>query len=240
MNKDKKAKDPRRNKIFAAAYDHLKRTQGVRTQEQLAEKMGVSPETVSRIIKARTDVTEDAISRLQTASGCIFNLQWLRGESDVMLAADIKKNDGHATEATSPSAPDMSSLINSIIAAKDDAITSLKRELASKDETIVAKDAVIKAKDATIKAKDETITDKDVVIAAKDAAIADKDAVIKAKDAAIAAKDAAITDKDSFIKALQQQVSDLRAQLAIQKGLSDGYPYPVGLAERDQMTAKRP
>ena len=212
MNKDKKAKDPRRNKIFAAAYDHLKRTQGVRTQEQLAEKMGVSAETVSRIIRAHTDVTEDAISRLQTASGCIFNLQWLRGESDVMLVADIKKNDGHATEATSPSSPDMSSMINSIIAAKDDAITSLKRELASKDETIAA--------------KNETI-------ATKDAAIADK-------DAAIADKEAAIVDKDVLIKTLQQQVSDLRAQLAIQKGLSDGYPYPVGVAERDQRPAKRP
>lgn len=219
MNKDKKAKDPRRNKIFAAAYDHLKRTQGVRTQEQLAEKMGVSAETVSRIIRAHTDVTEDAISRLQTASGCIFNLQWLRGESDVMLVADIKKNDGHATEATSPSSPDMSSMINSIIAAKDDAITSLKRELASKDETIAA--------------KNETI-------ATKDAAIADKEAVIKAKDAALAAKDATIADKDVLIKTLQQQVTDLRAQLAIQKGLSDGYPYPVGLAEHDQRTAIRP
>lgn len=233
MNKEKKAKDPRRNKIFAAAYDHLKRTQGVRTQEQLAEKMGVSPETVSRIIKARTDVTEDAITKLQTASGCIFNLQWLRGESDVMLAADIKKNDGHATEATSPSSPDMSSMINSIIAAKDDAIASLKREVASKDETIAAKDETIATKDAAI-------ADKDAVIKAKDAAIADKDAVIKAKDATIAAKDSAIADKDSFIKALQQQVSDLRAQLAIQKGLSESYSYPVGLAERDQRTAKRP
>lgn len=219
MNKEKKAKDPRRNKIFAAAYDHLKRTQGVRTQEQLADKMGVSPETVSRIIRAHTDVTEDAISRLQTASGCVFNLQWLRGESDVMLAADIKKNDGHATEATLPSSPDMSSMINSIIAAKDDAITSLKREVASKDETIAA--------------KDETI-------ATKEAAITAKEATIAAKEATIAAKDAAIADKDSFIKALQQQVSDLRAQLAIQKGLSDGYPYPVGVAERDQRTAKRP
>ena len=191
MNKDKKAKDPRRNRIFAAAYDHLKRTQGVRTQEQLAEKMGVTPETVSRIIKARTDVTEDAITRLQTASGCIFNLQWLRGESEVMLAADVKKNDGHATGATSPSSPDMSSLINSIIAAKDDAIASLKREIASKDETIAAKNETIATKDAAI-------------------------------------------------KTLQQQVLDLRAQLAIQKGLSDGYSYPVGLAEHEQRVQKVP
>lgn len=233
MNKDKKAKDPRRNKIFAAAYDHLKRTQGVRTQEQLAEKMGVSAETVSRIIRAHTDVTEDAISRLQTASGCIFNLQWLRGESDVMLVADIKKNDGHATEATSPSSPDMSSMINSIIAAKDDAITSLKRELASKDETIAAKNETIATKDAAITSLKRELTSKDETIAAKNETIADKDAVIKAKEAAIA-------DKDVLIKTLQQQVSDLRAQLAIQKGLSDGYPYPVGVAEHDQRTAKRP
>ena len=233
MNKDKKAKDPRRNKIFAAAYDHLKRTQGVRTQEQLADKMGVSPETVSRIIRAHTDVTEDAISRLQTASGCIFNLQWLRGESDVMLVADIKKNDGHATEATSPSSPDMSSMINSIIAAKDDAITSLKRELASKDETIAAKNETIATKDAAITSLKRELTSKDETIAAKNETIADKDAVIKAKEAAIA-------DKDVLIKTLQQQVSGLRAQLAIQKGLSDGYPYPVGVAEHDQRTAKRP
>lgn len=219
MNKDKKAKDPRRNKIFAAAYDHLKRTQGVRTQEQLAEKMGVSAETVSRIIRAHTDVTEDAISRLQTASGCIFNLQWLRGESDVMLVADIKKNDGHATEATSPSSPDMSSMINSIIAAKDDAITSLKRELASKDETIAAKNETIATKDAAITSLKRELTSKDETIAAKNETIA---------------------DKDVLIKTLQQQVSDLRAQLAIQKGLSDGYPYPVGLAEHDQRTAIRP
>lgn len=233
MNKDKKAKDPRRNKIFAAAYDHLKRTQGVRTQEQLAGKMGVSAETVSRIIRAHTDVTEDAISRLQTASGCIFNLQWLRGESDVMLAADVKKTTGDTAEAVSQSSPDMSSLINSIIAAKDDAIASLKRELASKDETIAAKNETIATKDAAIASLKRELTSKDETIAAKNETIADKDAVIKAKEAAIA-------DKDVLIKTLQQQVSDLRAQLAIQKGLSDGYPYPVGVAEHDQRTAKRP
>ena len=184
MNKDKKAKDERRNHIFAEAFDHLKRTQGFKTQQELAEKMGVTPDTVSRIIKARTDVTEDAITRLQTASGCIFNLQWLRGESDVMLAVDLKKKNGNTAEAMSQLSPDMSSMINAVIAAKDDAITSLKRELASKDETI--------------------------------------------------------STKDALIKTLQQQVSDLRTQLAIQKGFSDGYPYPTGVAEREQRVKKMP
>ena len=82
-----------RNNIFAAALDELKRRQIVKTQKELAQKMGVSEDTVTRILKDRTEVTEDAISKLQTASGCIFNLQWLRGESDTMLME--KENEPH-------------------------------------------------------------------------------------------------------------------------------------------------
>ena len=71
-----------RNNIFAAALDEMKRRGIVKNQKDLAHKMGVSEDTITRILKDRTEVTEDAISRLQTASGCIFNLQWLRGESN--------------------------------------------------------------------------------------------------------------------------------------------------------------
>ena len=80
-----------RNNIFAAALDELKRRGIVKNQKDLAQKMGVSEDTVSRIIKDRTDVSEDAISRLQTASGCIFNLQWLRGESNIMFAESVQE-----------------------------------------------------------------------------------------------------------------------------------------------------
>lgn len=146
--------------------------------------MGTNKDTITNILHYRTPVTEDIITKLQTASGCVFNLQWLRGESNVMFAADVKKMTDDTAEAMSQLSPDMSSMINAVIAAKDDAITSLKRELASKDETI--------------------------------------------------------STKDALIKTLQQQVSDLRTQLAIQKGLSDGYPYPTGVAERDQRAAKQP
>ena len=73
-----------RNNIFAAALDELKRRGIVKTQKELAQKMGVSEDTISRILKDRTEVTEDVLTKLQTASGCIFNLQWLRGESNDM------------------------------------------------------------------------------------------------------------------------------------------------------------
>ena len=144
MKKEKEVKDKTRNNIFAAAFDELKRNHDITTQLELARRMGVNKDTVTNILHYRTPVTEDIITKLQTASGCIFNLQWLRGESDVMLAANVKKKNNNTTEATLPSSPDMSSLINAIIAAKDDAIASLKREIASKDETIATKDTLIK------------------------------------------------------------------------------------------------
>ena len=82
-----------RNNIFAAALDELKRRHIVKTQKELAQKMGVSEDTITRILKVRTEVTEDVITKLQTASGCIFNIQWLRGEDKVMLAEDLINNE---------------------------------------------------------------------------------------------------------------------------------------------------
>ncbi len=79
-----------RNNIFAEAFDYLKREKGIKTQKRLAELMGVSEDTITRILKDRCEVTEDIITKLQTASGCIFNLQWLRGEDAFhMLVSDV-------------------------------------------------------------------------------------------------------------------------------------------------------
>ena len=92
-----------RNNIFAAALDELKRRKIVKTQKELAQKMGVSEDTVTRILKDRTEVTEDAISKLQTASGCIFNLQWLRGEDPYhMLISDLLDDSDFGKSADEP------------------------------------------------------------------------------------------------------------------------------------------
>jgi len=158
MNKDKQAKDKTRNNIFAAAFDYLKRTTDINTQQELADKMGVTKDTVSRIITAKTKVTDDAITKLQTASGCIFNLQWLRGESDVMLAADAGKapvaNNLHESTHI-----DQGSLINATIAAQQTSIESLKREVAAKDETIGSLKREGATKDELIKSLQQQVAD---------------------------------------------------------------------------------
>ena len=114
-----------RNNIFASAFDELKRNHGIKTQKELARRMGVSEDTITRIMKNRTEVTEDIITKLQTASGCIFNLQWLRGEDPFhMLAKDVENSPKPSDEPI-----DHSSLVNAMLAAKDETI-------AAKDETI--------------------------------------------------------------------------------------------------------
>ena len=87
-----------KNNIFAAAVDEMKRRGIIKYQKDLAQKMEVSEDTITRILKDRTEVTEDVITKLQTASGCLFNLQWLRGESNIMLAENMQKQ----TIATPP------------------------------------------------------------------------------------------------------------------------------------------
>ena len=158
MNKNKQAKDKTRNNIFAAAFDYLKRTTDINTQQELADKMGVTKDTVSRIITAKTKVTDDAITKLQTASGCIFNLQWLRGESDVMLAADADKAPV-ADNLHESTHIDEGSLMNAIIAAQQTSIESLKREVAAKDETIGSLKREGATKDELIKSLQQQVAD---------------------------------------------------------------------------------
>ena len=125
MKRNKEVKDKTRNNIFAAAIDELKRNHGLKSQMELAEKMGVNKDTITNIVKGYTEVKDDTLTKLQTACGCIFNLQWLRGESDVMLAKDAP---GQKTESD---------------AEKDRKIAELEREVADKKEIIEAQKVTI-------------------------------------------------------------------------------------------------
>jgi transcriptional regulator with XRE-family HTH domain len=140
-----------KNNIFAAAFDEMKRRKIVKTQKELALRMGVSEDTITRILRDRTEVTEDIITKLQTASGCIFNLQWLRGEDPFhMLAIDVEKSLQPADDPI-----ESSSAANAAIAARDEIIASLYAQLEDKDRQI---EKLYEDKEEMKKAKDETIS----------------------------------------------------------------------------------
>ena len=143
-----------RNNIFAAALDYLKRNTDIKTQKELARRMGVTENTITRILKDYTDVTEDIITKLQTASGCVFNLQWLRGEdSEHMLAVDVVE-----TPKESQPVIDQSSMVNAIIAAKDETIATLQARIVDLERTIADKDTIIKDREARIVALERKLS----------------------------------------------------------------------------------
>lgn len=165
-----------KNNIFAAAFDYLKRNTDIKTQKDLALRMGVTENTITRILKDRTEVTEDIITKLQTASGCIFNLQWLRGEDAFnMLASDAAEAELRKSESKQNEI-DPSSLANAAISAYVESIATLKqtiskmevqheRELADRDARIVELKNTIEDKITIIKAREARIVELEQKIA---------------------------------------------------------------------------
>lgn len=138
----------KRNNIFAEAFRWIKKNvEGVRYQKDLAARIGVSEDTITRIMRDQTEVTDDFLCKFNEAFDNIFNYQWLRGEdNEPMLAAELGKSNPH------PSAPtiDNGSAINAALAAKDETIETLKARIVDLQRTIDDKVEIIKAREARI------------------------------------------------------------------------------------------
>ena len=131
-----------KNNIFAAAVDEMKRRGIIKYQKDLAQKMDVSEDTITRILKDRTEVTEDVITKLQTASGCLFNLQWLRGESNIMLAEDVQKQT-IANPPAQESAPIDMDFFHQALKINADIIADLRRNVEYFQQLVLDKDELI-------------------------------------------------------------------------------------------------
>lgn len=225
-----------RNNIFVAAFDEMKRRGIVKKQKELAIKMGVSEDTITRILKDRTEVTEDVITKLQTASGCIFNLQWLRGEDPFhMLAIDVEK----LPAANDPI--ESSSAANAAIAARDEIIANLYAQLEGKDRQI---EKLYDDKDEMRRAKDETISEMRQRLTEKDEAIADlRQRLSESKKeivSRVAMLEKQIADKDDMIAILNQHITDLKIRLSRHDTEDlNKYPFPVGTADSQNPMKKR-
>ena len=129
----------KRNNIFAEAFKWLKahrdnEGKGIKYQKDLAAIIGVSEDTITRIMRDQTEVTDDFLCKFNEAFDNVFNYQWLRGEKGEPMLAESQK------ELPSESNIDFSSVMNALLAKSDEAIASLKREIVAKDEIIQSKD----------------------------------------------------------------------------------------------------
>lgn len=87
-----------RNEIFAHVLDWLVREKMVKDQQDLSMKTGISKNTISRIMTGKVEPKDDTIRKLNESFGNIFNMAYLRGQSHVMLIADLEHENSKLSE----------------------------------------------------------------------------------------------------------------------------------------------
>ena len=165
------------NDLFARAVNWLIDNGKVRDQQQLAEVTEITETTISRILNDRVkQPSKETIRKLLDAFPDIFNPAYFRGESIWMTMQDLLEAQQEEKEKTASPAPaepavnipDMSSVFNSALAAKDETIVSLKRELSTKDDLIQSLRDQLAAKDQLIAEQKARLIDYRRIIDSRD------------------------------------------------------------------------
>lgn len=165
---DKKMK----NECFMVAIDHIFKEGMVDSQKELAEKIGITESTLSRIKNNKKFVGDETLRKMNEAFGGIFNMAYFRGQSVYLLKEDaadamLKSVGKGSPPRNAQSVPDPSSIMNAALSAQmqtietqKQTIASLMREAASKDDLIADLRARVKEKDdyiALLKARTEEL-----------------------------------------------------------------------------------
>ena len=166
---DKKLK----NELFRVAVDYLFREKKVGSQKELAEKIGITEPSLSRVMNGGRTVSDKTIHKMNEAFGGIFNMAYFRGEDPhCMLLEDLIYYKQHPEErlvfekpkvisTQIPTTSDLSILIEKAVekatAYADKTIATLEKQVARYEKELDAKSEEIKRLQARIQEL-ETVT----------------------------------------------------------------------------------
>lgn len=176
-----------RNEHFIKAFEFVAKMLSM-TQGELAEAIGSKSSYISIFRKGLRPVPKETIESLIQISCRQKELQlfsdYLYGNSDIMLLINVSDQEMLDAKARSnnpdyvtiqkqksknvTNIPDMSSVFNAALAAKDEAIESLKRELQTKNELIQSLRDQISTKDQLIAEQKARLIDYRRLIDTKD------------------------------------------------------------------------
>ena len=120
------------------------------------------------------NLTDKLFTNICEAYPGTFSLDYLLTGNGTLLTTEEEVSIDRLTaptpapQQTAPGTPDLSSMVNAIIAANADTIASLKRELVAKEETIEALHREVAANEQTAAVLRSQLDDKDAIIKAKD------------------------------------------------------------------------
>lgn len=144
------------------AYRYLFANYNIKSQKQFAEAIRVQRTALSAAFNGNPAYLTKNLFIKICAAFPVFNLDYfLTGRGNLTLAEnkiDVTQI-SNSRNVTPESHLDISSVINTIIAAKDDAIESLKRELATKDDLIQSLRDQLATKDQLIEEQKGRLVD---------------------------------------------------------------------------------
>ena len=128
---------------FRNAILYLKGQGRVSTKKSIAEAMGASASNVTTAINTGDPkvLTDQFLLRFSRAFDGVFSTEWLISGVGEMLASNELKPE--SVEELPAPAIDNGSLLNALLAAKDETIAALQDQLAVKEEIIQVKDELI-------------------------------------------------------------------------------------------------
>lgn len=164
-----------RQKRLHEVYDHLREFCGVHTQTDFAKAIKYSRVYISSAMNGnQKNLTDKLFTNICEAFPGTFNLDYLLTGNGTLLTTEEEVSIDRLTaptpapQQTAPGTPDLSSMVNALIAANADTIASLKRELVSREETIEALHREVAANEQTAAVLRSQLDDKDAIIKAKD------------------------------------------------------------------------
>ncbi len=131
-----------RKERFEKAYNYLKFQGIIKKQEDVAKTMGATRANVSLALNGNPAVlTDNFLMRFAKAYSGMFSCDWLlTGDGEMLITNELKPEPVNESAGLSI---DSSSMLNALLAAKDETISAMQDQIAAKEEIIQAKDALI-------------------------------------------------------------------------------------------------
>ena len=148
-----------RKKRLHEVFEHLRKFFGIHTQTDFAVALKYSRVYISSALNGNEkNLTDKLFENICEAYPGVFDLNYLLTGEGSLLTTEEEVHNEEYEKLYNPQPIDQSSLVNALLAAKDETIDSLKSRIADLQRTISDKETIIREKDARILSLDRQLT----------------------------------------------------------------------------------
>ena len=141
----------KRQKRLIEVYEHLRKYYGIHTKTGFAEALHYGRTSMSAAMNGDEKyLTDSLFKNICEAYKGVFDLNYLLTGEGSLLTIEEEVHNEEYEKLYNPQPIDQSSLVNALLASKDETIDSLKSRIADLQRTIADKEEIIKARDARI------------------------------------------------------------------------------------------